>query len=131
MATSARKKAAPAATASKPGANGQPQPSRKSKQERRNIASVEAYTAKTKVLFDLAIARMELAATILRQVRETYPEVDPHIVPTTTSFDRSMKQIEARSKEFLKKAEQKRDSVVRQKTKAKKKLGRPRTKPET
>lgn len=97
--------------------------SRKAKQERRNARNLRAYAAEKQALFELAFAKMMLAAKMLDEVDETGAAV---IVPNTTNLDRYIdKALDRVQKEFVEKAEKKARELRYAKAQPQRKRGRP------
>ena len=95
----ARKKAADSAAADVP-ADETERPSRKARQEARDVASIEAYAARFRQQVMAAHDNMLEGARILRQC-----EAGTTIKPSTTNIDRMLKHILMVSTEFVAKAQ--------------------------
>jgi hypothetical protein len=100
-----------------------PPKSRKAKQAKRTAKSVRAYAAEKQALFELAFAKMMLAAKLL-------DDEDPHgnatIIPNTTNLDRFVQKVLDRVQaEFVDKAEKKARELRYKRTQPKKRMGRP------
>jgi hypothetical protein len=107
--------------------SGETQKSRKAKQQRRTAKNLRAYAAQKQALFELAYAKMMLAAKMLD---DADPSGTAEIIPNTTNLDRYVDRVLERVQaEFVDKAEKKSREIRSLKARPAKRRGRPPKRP--
>jgi hypothetical protein len=103
--------------------NGQQPKSRKAKQAQRSARNLRAYAAEKQAQFELAYAKMMLAAKLLD---DADPTGGAFLVPNTTNLDRYIQRVLDRVQaEFIEKAEKKAREIRYAKSQPPKRRGRP------